>query len=136
MAIEMIKFNDQELRKMLTTVDQEKIDNMAFGAVELDANGNILRYNMAEGEIVGRKPKDVIGKNFFDEVAPCTKSPEFYGLFTEIVRTNRDGFDKFQFVFDYKMQPTKVSVMLARSVTKTNGAYSYWVFVKRLEAGI
>lgn len=132
MAIEMIKFNDQELRHMLSTVDQEKIDNMAFGAVELDASGNILRYNMAEGEMVGRKPNEVIGKNFFDEVAPCTKSPEFYGLFTEIVRTKRDGFDKFQFVFDYKMQPTKVSVMLARSVTKTSGAYTYWVFVKRL----
>ena len=132
MAIEMVKFNDQDIRKMLGQVDQEKIDTMAFGAVELDGGGKILRYNMAEGEIVGRKPADVIGKNFFDEVAPCTKSPEFYGLFTEIVKTNRDTFSKFQFVFDYKMQPTKVSVMMARSVTKTDGVYTYWVFVKRM----
>jgi photoactive yellow protein len=131
-AIELVKFNDKDIQQLLTNVDQKKIDAMAFGAVELDATGKILSYNMAEGQIVGRKPTDVIGKNFFDEVAPCTKSPEFYGLFTEIVRTNRDTFDKFQFVFDYKMQPTKVSVMMARSVTKTNGAYTYWVFVKRM----
>ena len=134
MAIELVKFNDKDIQQLLTNVDQKKIDAMAFGAVELDATGKILSYNMAEGQIVGRKPTDVIGKNFFDEVAPCTKSPEFYGLFTDIVRTNRDTFDKFQFVFDYKMQPTKVSVMMARSVTKTNNAYTYWVFVKRMQA--
>lgn len=132
MAIEMIKFNDKDIRMMLSSVDQEKIDTMAFGAVELDSSGKILSYNMAEGEIVGRKPADVIGKNFFDEVAPCTKSPQFHGLFTELVKTNRDGFDKFQFVFDYNMKPTKVSVMMARSITKTGGKYTYWVFVKRL----
>lgn len=27
---------------------------------------------------------------------------------------------------------SKVSVMMSRSVTKTNGAYTYWVFVKRM----
>ena len=64
---------------------------------------------------------------FFDEIAPCTKRPEFYGRF-------RDGVEQgdlntlFEYEFDYKMNPTKVKVHMKKSLTGD----SYWILVKRI----
>jgi len=71
-----IRFNSRDLEESLDSFTQSDMDALSFGAVEVDRDGKILRYNKAEGEITGRNPKDTIGKNFFKEVAPCTDSSE------------------------------------------------------------
>ncbi len=123
----VVKFGSENIANILSDMDEKQIDDLAFGAIELDREGKILRYNSAESELTGRKPEDVIGKNFFDEIAPCTKRPEFYGRF-------RDGVEQgdlntlFEYEFDYKMNPTKVKVHMKKSLTGD----SYWIFVKRI----
>jgi len=87
-----------------------------------------LRYNEAEGAITGRDPKAVIGKNFFQEVAPCTDGPEFRGRFRDGVASG-DLNITFEYLFTFQMRPTKVSVRMKKSLTGD----SYWVFVKRLQ---
>lgn len=104
-----------------------EIDKLAFGAIELDKNGTILKYNSAEGAITGRDPSAVIGKNFFRDIAPCTSTANFKGVFDAGVKAN-DLNTMFEYVFDYEMQPTKVKVHMKRSI---NGQ-SYWIFVKRV----
>jgi photoactive yellow protein len=124
MQIKTIKAD--ELDNVLARMNPNEIDKLAFGAIQLDADGKILFYNSAEGQITGRNPQDVMGKNFFRDVAPCTNSPKFYGVFKAgVAAGNLDTM--FEYIFDYKMKPTKVRVHLKKAI---NGN-SYWVIVRR-----
>jgi len=111
---------------VMSALDRKEIESLPYGAVELDRDGNILFYNSAEGDITGRDPKVVIGKNFFKEVAPCTNRPEFHGRFEEIVNEDK-SLAAFEYTFDFQMQPTKVTVQMKRGTTGT-----FWIFVKRI----
>jgi photoactive yellow protein len=125
--MQIVSFGSDDIENKLQGMSEKDLDQLAFGAIQLDKNGTILAYNAAESDITGRDPRSVIGKNFFTEVAPCTKTDGFYGKFKE-------GVDKgnlntvFEYTFDYKMTPTKVKVHMKKAMTGD----SYWVFVKRV----
>ncbi len=125
--MEVVKFASDDIENKLSQLDDKELDNLAFGAIQLDKDGKILSYNAAEGDLTGRNPEEVVGKNFFTEVAPCTNSDEFYGRFRKGVESGNLN-DLFEYVFDYKMKPTKVKVHMKKALT----GESYWVFVKRL----
>ncbi|HEX8850995.1 MAG TPA: photoactive yellow protein [Gemmatimonadaceae bacterium] len=124
---EMIAFDQGDIENSLAQLSTSQIDNLAFGAIQLDATGKVLSYSRMESQITGRDPKDVVGKNFFTEVAPCTKRPEFHGKFQEGVRKGALSAI-FDYTFDYKMNPTKVRVHMKKALSGD----SYWVLVKRL----
>ena len=125
--MDILQFGSDDIENNLANMSDEDLDKLAFGAIQLDASGKVLQYNAAEGGITGRDPKSVIGKNFFKEVAPCTQSKEFQGRFQEGVK-NKNLHTMFEYVFDYKMQPTKVKVHMKKALVDD----SYWIFVKRL----
>ncbi|MDP4527616.1 photoactive yellow protein [Alkalimonas delamerensis] len=127
MTLETIRFGGDDIENSLAKMDDQSLDKLAFGAIQLDASGKILQYNAAEGDITGRDPKSVIGKNFFTSVAPCTQSKEFQGRFKEGVQ-NGNLNTMFEYVFDYQMKPTKVKVHMKKAMAGD----SYWIFVKRL----
>ncbi|MBC7941015.1 MAG: photoactive yellow protein [Chitinophagaceae bacterium] len=122
-----IAFGKSDVENVLAKMGDAQLDKLAFGAVELDASGRILKYNAVEGAITGRDPKTVVGKNFFTEVAPCTNRPEFRGVFDAGVRDNNLN-TLFEYVFDHQMKPTKVKIHMKRAISST----SYWIFVKRV----
>lgn len=125
--MELQSFGASDIENSLAKMNDKELDGLAFGAIELDSSGKILRYNAAEGDITGRSPQEVIGKNFFKDVAPCTDRPEFRGKFDEGVKSGNLN-SMFEYVFDYNMKPTKVKVHMKKALT----GESYWVFVKRL----
>lgn len=125
--MEIIQFGSGDIENKLATMSKKQLDDVAFGAIQLDAQGTILVYNAAEGDITGRDPAAVIGKNFFRDVAPCTNSKEFKGRFDDGVK-NGNLNTMFEYVFDYEMKPTKVKVHMKKAIVGD----SYWVFVKRL----
>lgn len=126
MKVKRVKFQPDDLQNALAEISDQEVDDLIYGAIELDAEGTILRYNLAETEITGRKGKDVIGKNFFDDVAPCTRSNEFSGRFFEGVKTGQFNA-VFEYIFDHQMEPTKVRIIMIKSIDKK----SYWLFIKR-----
>lgn len=125
--LDVIAFGKSDIENTLGKMSKGDIDKLAFGAIELDKTGTILKYNAAEGAITGRDPSAVIGKNFFRDVAPCTSTPAFKGVFEAGVKNN-DLNTMFEYVFDYNMKPTKVKVHMKRAISGD----SYWIFVKRL----
>nr|WP_298374018.1 photoactive yellow protein [uncultured Halomonas sp.] len=125
--MEILSFGSDNIENSLATMSDKQLNDVAFGAIELDKNGTILKYNAAEGDITGRNPSEVIGKNFFRDVAPCTNRPEFKGRFDEGVK-NDNLNTLFEYTFDYNMKPTKVKVHMKKALS----GGSYWVFVKRL----
>lgn len=126
-TLDMVQFGKDDISNVLGSMAASDIDKLAFGAIQLDAAGKILQFNATEGNITGRDPKAVIGKNFFTEVAPCTNTPQFKGLFDEGVKAGNLN-KMIEYVFDYMMAPTKVKVHMKKAIVGD----SYWVFVKRL----
>lgn len=125
--MEIVKFDQSDIENVLANMSSSQIDGLAFGAVQLDKDGLILQYNAAESDITGRNKDDAIGKSFFKDIAPCTKTPQFHGEFKEIVAGKKDSV-LFNYTFDYNMKPTRVNVHLKRSLD----GKSFWVFVKRI----
>lgn len=125
--MEMIKFGADDIENSLAKMSGAQVDKLAFGAIQLDASGKILQYNAAEGDITGRSPGQVIGRNFFRDVAPCTDRPEFRGRFDEGVK-NGNLSTLFEYTFDYEMKPTRVKVHMKKALADD----TYWVFVKRV----
>ena len=126
-TMDTVAFGKTDVENVLSTMNDGQLNKLAFGAIELDAAGKILKYNAVEGAITGRDPKAVIGKSFFTEVAPCTNRPEFKGKFDAGVRAKNLN-TMFEYVFDHQMKPTKVKIHMKRAITGD----TYWVFVKRV----
>ncbi len=127
MSLVVVEFDKDDIQNTIAKLSDTEINSLAFGAIELDRAGTVLRYNAMEGQITGRDPKDMIGKNFFTDVAPCTNTPEFKGKFDSGVAKGDLGV-MFEYLFDYQMKPTRVKVHMKKSIIGD----SYWVFVKRV----
>ena len=125
--LNIVAFGKDDIANVLAKLSPKEVDQLAFGAVQIDGKGTILQYNEAEASITGRTRKDVIGKNFFRDVAPCTNSPKFKGVFDAGVRQGSLN-TMFEYVFDHHMAPTKVKIHMKKAIV----ADTYWIFVKRI----
>lgn len=125
--MEKLRYSMDDIENVLARMDAAEMNRLPIGAVQLDKNGKVIFFNQAEGDIVGRSPEEVIGKNFFDEVAPCTKTSRFYGEFLKIVADGKHRA-QFDYAFTHQKTPLHVSVQLR----KANFGESFWVLVNRV----
>ena len=127
--MEKIDFEGVNLAELLPRIPDSIRDGLPFGLVKLDLTGKILEYNMAEGDLTGVDPVWAMGKNFFDEVAVCTKTQAFYGRFVEGVKR---GFMNvvFDFTFDHQETATKVKVHMF-TMPDSSGNKTVMLLVKR-----
>ena len=101
-----------------------ELDALPYGMIQLDASGRILKYNAVESRLASLPQAHAIGKQFFTEIAPCTKVQEFYGRFKDgVVRESLDT--SFQFHFAFKQAPRDVTVRLFYS----RRTRSVWVMI-------
>ena len=127
--MEHISFEGVNLAELLPRIPDSIKDGLPFGLVKLDLTGTILEYNMAEGDLTGVDPKWAIGKNFFDDVALCTKTQAFYGRFLEGVKK---GFLNavFDYTFDHREVATQVKVHMV-TIPNHLGQKNVMILVKR-----
>ena len=120
-------FEDEDVQRLTAMTDRE-FDGLPFGVIKLDAVGKILAYNVAESELSGFRPADVLGRNFFHDVAPCTRTKRFFGRFQEGVAAGRLNAS-FEYRFDLQSRPSVWIHMV-------NGASGeFVVIVKRMGYG-
>ncbi len=92
----------------------DELDRLPYGMIQLDGSGRILNYNAVESRLASLPQADAIGKQFFTEIAPCTKVQEFYGRFKEgVIQESLDA--SFRFHFAFKQNPRDVTVRLLYS---------------------
>lgn len=120
--------SEEEIERV-TGMTETELDDLPFGTIQLDSDGNVLSFNKSESRLTGRDRQDVIGKNFFDEVAPCTNVQRFAGSFREGV-ARKELHAVFPYRFDYKMKPRNVWVTLFYS----DSSDTAWVFVRERDA--
>ena len=123
--MEIIPFGSQDLDNILAR-EPQRAEYLPFGAVMLDRNGKIAKYNRAEGMIANRTPEDMIGKDFFNEVAPCAKGKRFHGEFLTFHRTGQ-----INVMFDYKFAYKGANVGVKIHLKAQPDGQNCWMFVKR-----
>jgi photoactive yellow protein len=118
-----------QIEKLLTRVDQlnpAELDELPFGMIQLDATGKILKFNKTEAELARINRQRQLGKNFFEDVAPCTKVKEFHGRFLEGV-AKKQLYETFGFVFKFAHGPRNVAITLFYA----QATQSVWVLVSQ-----
>ena len=124
--MDIIPFGAQDIDNILSR-EPQRAEYLPFGAVMLDRNGKIVRYNKAEGMISSRVPEDVIGKSFFSDVAPCAKGKRFHGEFLKFHQTGQ-----INVMFDYKFAYKGANVGVKIHMKAQPDGQHCWLFVKRV----
>lgn len=110
----------------LSRMTREELDALPYGAIRLSPRGTILSYNATEGRLTGRTPAQVLGQNFFLDVAPCTDVQEFRGRFVELANNPEVSiFHEFTFEFPFD-EPLRVNITMLRDRADN----SIWVLVE------
>jgi len=123
--MEIIPFGSGDIDNILQR-EPNRVERLPFGAVLIDREGKILKYNAAEGLIANRAPMDCVGKNFFNDIAPCAKGKRFHGEFLKFSKSGNINV-LFDYEFDYKMKPVRVRIHMKSGAD----GQSCWLFVKR-----
>jgi len=123
--VDELHFEDDELGELLRHATDEQRNNAPFGIIKVDDEGEVEFFNQYESDLSGMDPDDVVGRNFFTQVAPCTNNRLFRGRFKKGVR--RGELDEtFTYTYTYKMRPTLVDVHLYRDEAGNN-----WITVQK-----
>lgn len=115
-----------ELLRQVDQLTARDMDTLPFGLIQLDRTGRILKFNQTEANLARINRDRQLGKNFFDDVAPCTKVKEFYGRFLQGLR-ERSLYETFGFVFKFDHGWRNVAITLFYS-EKTD---SVWVLISQ-----
>jgi hypothetical protein len=104
-----------------------------LGLFELDDAGKVLYYRKDSGtEPNGGTPPDIVGHNFYNEVAHFENVDEFRRCVTEFI-SSATAADSFDFECRYGSSAQRIKVLLARiceSVNRKN-TKSILMYLKR-----
>lgn len=118
-----MKFDDPEILRHLEAASENEIDTLKFGVVRMKADATVTLYNAFESNLSGLDKKNVLGRNYFEQVAPCTNNYMVAQRFLDIPEMDA----VIPYVFSFRMKPTSVRLRLLRSAS----AKSMYLLVER-----
>lgn len=99
----------------------EEYDQLPFGVIEVDAEGTVLAYNAWEESLTSFDRDRVRGRNFFSDIAPCTKVREFRGRFRDMVGRDEPARREISFLFTLPTGDRKVGIVMVWHPTFESG---------------
>ena len=110
---DIIAFGDPDALTWLERADDEALDGLEFGVIAMDPSGVVVAYNTVESVDSGLSQRRVIGRNFFDDVAPCTNNFMVAQRYADEDQLD----DTIAYVFTLKMRPRRVRLRLLKTST-------------------
>jgi photoactive yellow protein len=110
--------------KEVAGLTPEALDQLPFGVIRVDREGKVLAYNATEARLAGKVAGEVIGKNFFEDVAPCTNVQDFAGRFRDGIARGRIH-ETFPYRFPFETGPVHVMVTIHHEKASDHA----WIFV-------
>ena len=97
----------------VSRLSPNELDQLPYGLICIDAQGRVVHYNDAEARLA-RLPKErVVGRNFFTDVAPCTRVREFEGEFQALVKDPSSvRVRSFDFIFRFRHSEQHVTIVM------------------------
>jgi photoactive yellow protein len=99
-----------------------------YGLYELDTSGKVMYSKINSGDYLANKPNNVVGRNFFDEVAPFKNVEEFRQRFRYFAQSSESA-QKFNFTCQFEEKPVEVKVMLTHICEREFDASSKLIIV-------
>jgi len=99
----------------LENADAQALDAADFGIVRMQTDGTVIAYNAYESRLSGLSAASVMGRCFFTDVAPCTNNFMVAERFSEPGALDAE----LNYVFTYRLKPTKVRLRLLRRAEAT-----------------
>ena len=103
-----LSFDEPHLLASLESLQLPDFDELQFGLIVMDRAGDVVAYNAFEASRAGLNPENVVGRNFFLSVGPCTNNY----LIAQRYLDEPDLDDFLDFVFTLRMKPTPVRLRL------------------------
>jgi photoactive yellow protein len=116
-----ISFADIDAAEQLETASSETLDQLDYGVVEMDISGTVLRYNTTESRYSGLPPDRVIGRNFFQTVAPCSNNQRVAARYQQAVLD-----ETIEYTFSLRMKPVPVTLRMIKEA----GASTMYLLVR------
>jgi photoactive yellow protein len=129
MSVQRVELDPDAIVREAANLTAADLDELPFGTIHLDPAGMIRSYNRAEEKISGRKRQDVVGRNFFRDVAPCTRVQRFFGTFQEGV-SRKELNEIFDFSFRFPAGTRDVRIRMIYSESPVPGV---WIFVTPMQ---
>ncbi len=111
-AVATWQFGDPGLLDALESVPVDRIDDLGFGLIVMDRDGRVTGYNQAESKLSGLPVDEVVRRNFFIEVGPCTNNYLIAQRYQDCAAQDQDLDEQLDYVFTYRMSPTPVRLRL------------------------
>ena len=109
-------------------INAQMADRQRFGIIALDSHAQVKIFNAAEARLSGLSVTEVLGRNFFTEVAPCTASRLFRGRFRQgIQEGSLDAH--FYYTFTYRIRPISAHVHMFFDRRKSP---LFFIFIDRI----
>lgn len=104
------EFEDVRITE-LAELSAERLDALPFGVIEFTPDAIVTVYNATESRNAGLSPQRVLGKHFFEEVAPCMNNFMVAQRFDDV-----DELDEIiPYVLTLRMRPTPVRLRLMKA---------------------
>ncbi len=104
-----------------------EIDALPFGVIALDTRGIVLRYNLYESRLARLDRNQVLGRDFFQDVARCARHEAFEGRFRRLAGGPPGApSERFDYRFDFAFGAQDVSVEIMRV-----DAHRVYLFINR-----
>lgn len=100
----------------LEAASEEELNAAPFGIVRMGADRAVVFYNHYESRLSGLSPGNVKGRNFFEDVAPCTNNFLVAQKFVDWVELD----EVLDYVFTFRMRPTNVRLRLLKSAAASH----------------
>ena len=107
----------------LAGLDAERLDVLPCGVIGFTSDAIVTLYNATESRNAGLSPQRVLGKHFFEEVAPCMNNFMVAQRFDDEDELD----DVVPYVLTLRMRPTPVRLRLL----KAPGCATRFVLIER-----
>lgn len=116
------KFEDVRITE-LAGLGAQTLDALPFGVIGFTPDAMVTVYNATESRNAGLSPQRVMGKHFFEEVAPCMNNFMVAQRFDDVDKLD----DVIPYVLTLRMRPTPVRLRLL----KAPGCMTRFVLIER-----
>jgi len=122
--VSLPSFDSPKLAEVVEALSPDRLDDLPFGAIYLDAAGIVRQYNKARSEQSGRGAMPTVGLSYFADVAPCLDNGYFKGRIDKARAAGALDIS-FSFIGDFNDRNREIAVRALAA--RDSGT---WIFIK------